>query len=223
MATYEDFLPEIQGRAYGVSEPMVEMYVRSAAIEFCEATRLWRRQVQEYAFEGDGRIDITGIDEDQEELEAILPGTYNGVQIGTVPPAMNGAAFDRYAAIDFEGEQRGAPMYVFELPDEPNTLGVWPVPDKQYADLTFVIALKPKITATVIPDFLLRDYRKAIIEGALASIYDTVGQSFYNPSRAEIAERRFARAILNGKVAANRGRLIGGNLSVQMRPFAKGQ
>ena len=222
MATYDDFLSEIQGRAYGVSEPQVEQYVRIAAIEFCETTRLWTRQVQEYAFKGDGRVDITGFDEDQEDFEALVMGPYNGIQVVPIPPMMSGSELNSYAAANFEGMQQGHPAYVFELPEETSTVGVWPIPDKQYADLTFKIILKPSTTATILPDFLQKNWRRAIIEGALMHIHGLMGMSYTDPRREATAMKKFENAKLAGRIAANRGRAVDGNLTVQMRPFSFG-
>ncbi len=222
MATYEQFLSEVKARAYGVSDPQAEQYIRIAAIDFCEATRLWVRQVQEYAFKDDGRVDITNFDEDEESLEALVMEQYNGVNIGHIPPAMSGGELTKYANMNFDGLQRGSPMYVFELPEEPSTVGVWPIPDKQYADLAFKIILKPSETATVLPDFLYKNWRRAIVEGALMYLYGLSGLPFTDPRREETAMKRFENAKLNGRVAANRGRSVSGNLEVQMRPFALG-
>jgi hypothetical protein len=223
MATvFETLYPSIKLRAYGASEPLIEMYLRETAIDFCEKTYIWTRLVEEYAFEGDGRITLANIEEGQEELEAVIPGVYNTYRVLGVPPINMPGSLNAFAGLTFDGESRGAPQYIYQIPEEENTLAVWPIPDKQYSNIVFTIVLKPANTATTLPDFLAKHYRDALIEGTLARLYQVVGQPFYNPQAADKAEIKYARARLDARVSANRGRAVAGNLQVTANAFATG-
>lgn len=224
MATaFEILYPSIKLRAYGASDPLIEMYLRETAIDFCEQTHLWTRLAEEFAFKGDGRIVLASIDEDQETLEAVIPGVFANYRVLGVPPINMPASMNAFAGLSFAGESEGAPQFIYQLPEEENTVAVWPIPDKQYSNIVFTIILKPSINSTVLPDFLVNHYRDAMVEGTLSRLLQVNGQPFYSPDAAGKAGVKYAAKVLNGRVAANRGRTVSGNLQVVAQPFATGR
>jgi hypothetical protein len=220
MATYDDFLAEVRMHAYSVPEPVVELYVRSAAIKFCENTRIWTRLTQDYAFAGDARLQVGDSFTEDEEFESVEDVWYNQTPLRPRATAAIGAAVTYFASLDGAGAQKGDPQVFFEVPGELGVVGVYPFPAEQVADaFTLRVALKPTRSATQLPDLLRRDWNDAIIAGALSYIHAIKGEPYSDPAQAAARALEFASYIVDGRVAASRGRGVVGDFGVMHRSF----
>jgi hypothetical protein len=221
MATYDDFLTEIRVHAYAVPEPVVELYVRRAAIKFCEKTRVYQRVIQEYAFANEGRIDLSAYSTSDETFESVEAGWYLNVPLDIKTSTVPNAPLNYFAAATFGTDATFAdPKVIFSLPDERDVVGVWPVPKELKVDaFTLRISLKPSNTTTIIPEILLRDHNEAIVDGALSYILAIQNQPWTNGPESLIRKSSFAKAMVDARIEVDKGRSATGDQSVQMRAF----
>lgn len=168
MKDIEIFLPNIMPFAPGCAIPAAYQWIRQAAIEFCERTRLWR-----YADE----FDVT-----DDAAEALI------APYGAVVHEIEACSFDGQplepkttAWLDSrengwrDGLLTGIPHYVTQI--EPDTLRLVPA---MAGKVSLALRLKPTFDADELPDFLADHYRQTIADGALGRILLLPDQSFTN-------------------------------------------
>jgi hypothetical protein len=222
MATYDDFLPEIRLRAPHVSEPVVQLYVRRAAIRFCERTLIYTRLTQDFAFAGEGRVDFGGFNTEEEEYESCVAAWYLQTKLDPLAEPQLDTPIPFFAnGFSYGDAQQNTPRVFFEITGERNVIGVYPLPAVQVQDaFTFRLAFKPADASTVIPDVLRRDWSDAIVEGALSYILAVKGQPWTDAKGAQDAAIMFQSYITAARIAAQRGRNVTADLVVAPRPFA---
>lgn len=183
MSTLDSFLPEVRPWAPGVPDATAYKALRSAAIEFCERTKLWKYESTTAVLSTDPAtstivtptdsvvfdIEVALFEEVEldpkatRDLDAILQGWRTG-ELGT-----------------------GQPQYITQI--EQNTLTLVPAPSAD-GDLYLCLRLKPSQTATTLPSFM-SDYAECLGWGALGRILTVPGQSYSNPELATYYTARF--------------------------------
>lgn len=164
MAGFDTLLPRIVTRAVQVPEPAAIDAIREATIELCEKARAWPFQVD---------VTLTSAAADE------IP----------VPP---GAVLHEIETVRFDG-RRLEPRTIYDLEDRfsaANTQGA-PAYYAQLLEGSIIVKppapgevirvsgyLKPDIRAAEAPDYLLREHRELIADGALARLLLIPGQAW---------------------------------------------
>jgi hypothetical protein len=183
MSTLDSFLPEVRPWAPGVPDTTAFKALRSAAIEFCERTKLWKYESTTAVLAANPAtstivtpagsavqdIEVALFDGNEltpkgtRDLDDILPGWRTG-DVGT-----------------------GLPQYITQI--QQDTLTLAPAP---YADgsLYLCLRLKPSQSTLTLPDFLA-NYAECIGWGALGRLLTVPGQSYSNPELATYYTTRF--------------------------------
>jgi hypothetical protein len=79
-------------------------------------------------------------------------------------------------------------------------LHLYPIPEDLSTDgLEVHVILEPDKTCTTVPDFLYRDYRDEIADGALAELFGAVSVPWYDQALADRYEAEFKNGYNNAK------------------------
>ena len=164
MADFDTILPRVTTRAAKVAEPAAIDAIREAVIELCERARVWPFQV-----------DLTLTTAEADDI-----------------PVPAGAVLHEIETVRFDG-RRLTPRTIYDLEDRfsaSNTPGA-PAYYAQHLEGTIIVKppapgevirikgfLKPDITATEAPDYVLREHRELIADGALARLLLIPGQAW---------------------------------------------
>lgn len=182
MSELDAFLPAILPYAPGCAELAATAALLKAAQTFCERTRLWRYEAS---------LDL-------------VPST------GDLVPVPVGASLFEIESARLDGRSL-TPKSLHELNrtrstwrDEADGQGRWLTQESPGSvrvvpmcsgALSLSLFLRPTDDATSLPDFLLRDYRQCLGDGALAELLMLPAQSFSNPQAAQFYAQRFDNRI----------------------------
>lgn len=199
----------------GCPQPVVEQYVRDAAIDACERTLAWRYEqpsirltqgVYDYPYE-----QPTG-----SEVHAFLTASVNGTPLEPVTLEKLYRLYPDWPSLD--PERRAGPRFISQLDVDNFTLA--PVPDDtETYDLKMIVALKPLRDSHSMDKSAMDDLENVIMHGALRELLVLPNKNWSDRELAtyhakqyitKTAERR-ARAMLGAGRAS---------VSVQMRPLA---
>lgn len=215
MATraFLDIVNRLMPSVPGCPTPIVEQYVRDAAIEACERTLAWRYEQP--------RIRLTQGVHDYEyepptdaEVHAVLTATCNGVKM---KPVNLEQMHDIYPKWPYDGPDAEAdPRYVTQL--DPDNFAVAPLPDATAYDIRMIVALKPLRTATGMDKTALDDLENVVMHGALQHLLVLPDRTWSDRELATYHAKQFAFKLAERRARSNIG-AARSSMRVQMQPF----
>lgn len=115
-------------------------------------------------------------------------------------------------------EQAAEPRAITQL--TPDQFIVLPLPDddKTYT-LRLIYALKPKRSATGMPEYLLNELEDVIFHGALQELLVLPNEAWGDRELAAYHAKQYLSHVTERRARANLGN-VRGSMTVQMRPFA---
>lgn len=213
--TFHSLVQRLATSVPGCPFPVIEKYVRDAAIDVCERSLAWR-YVQPPIRLTPGVYDYPYETPIGTEVHAFMAVTVNGRPITPITLADVSRLYPGWPIPDVD--KRADPRFVFQL--DSDNFALAPIPDdKQEYDLTMVVALKPLRAATGMDETAMDDLENVIMHGALRDLLilpnknwtDRELATYHAKQYTYMATERRARADLGAGRAA---------LSVQMRPLA---
>lgn len=183
MKSLDAFYPAIMPFAPGVPRPTANNWIRQAAIEFCERTKLWRFE-DDFTVEG-GTEDImaqpgsTAISIELAQLDGV-----------TLDPVTTKWLDDHYSGWRTDTEVVGGGQYITQL--EQDTFRIIP---NSSGSLYLSLILKPTHDAKSLPDFMANKHRQVIADGALGRILAIPNQSFTDLQMAATCAALFNGAL----------------------------
>jgi hypothetical protein len=178
MIELDVFLTKIMPYVPGCPEPTAFAGILKAAQEFCERTRLWRDEDSFTLTPTSCNVVCAPEGADLFEIEH---ASLDGNPLEPISLADLNRRYPRWRELD-----SGQGQWITQI--EPGSVVVVPTCTGALKLSTF---LRPSEEAEQLPDFLARDYRQCIADGALAEILMLPGQSFTDPSRAQFYSLRF--------------------------------
>lgn len=184
MKPFDAFMTLITPYAKGVPIATANNCIRLAAIEFCEKTRLWK-------YNDSFTVNPT----DYEVLCAPEGAIVHEIESSR----FNGRLIDRKLPAQMDAEHPGwrtdttvaqASRFITQL--ETGTFILYP---RAAGVLDMSLWLKPTADASILPDFLVEQYRNVIAEGALSYILMTPGQPFSSPDLAQFYGLKFQNQL----------------------------
>lgn len=205
MATsLEVFLPMIRGRLPGCPDMILYDAVRDACIEFCKRSRLLTEDITLDVVQGERTVELQpDSDTAWEVLKVWRPD-------GDVLTASN-----RQDVADSDYDINiGTPQWYYVEGDRLLVLGAYP---DAAETLNARVTIRPKDTATRVPDTLWQDYRQNICAGARAWVRRHYGEWINDKQEAEDRDV-FEQGIHQASLRRARG---GANASLRVRahPF----
>ena len=203
MAEVKELVPSVQEMARLCPVKRIKDSIMDAAIDFCRRSLVWRVQTTDDIVAGTDTYTLampTGA-----AIGAIEIVTVDGIQIPMWTSPWPHSSTSGGAV--FYGVNQDKQVRLYPIPAESVTDGL----------VVSVVAIPDK-TGTVIPDFLLDDYKDAIVSGALASVMAIIGQPWANAQVAMYHQKMFSRAIGGARIAIMRA-MSTSSISLSLRPI----
>lgn len=184
MATWDQWLPELQLCAANAPVPLIHQCLNRAARTFLRETRLWQEWLEP--------VDVTGVPLQEYTFE--LP---QGAELLRLERAtVDGRPLDVVNARDLPSDpwrhaQGGAYLVSTDLNN-------FTVVVHGNGGVQVYVSLVPSLRATGIPDHLAGNHHEAIREGAKAELLNIPGTQFAAPDQAAVALAYFRQACDRG-------------------------
>ena len=199
----------------GCPQPVIEQYVRDAAIEVCERTLAWRYEqplirltqgVYEYPYENPT----------QSEVHSFLTVAVNGTAIEPATLEQIHRRFPDWPSTD--PSKRSNPRVILQI--DPDNFALAPIPDgaKDY-DLKMIVALKPLRSATGMDQTVFDDIENVVMHGALQHLLVLPNKNWADRELAAYHSKQYLYKTTERRARANIG-AGRASMSVQMRPLA---
>ena len=213
--TFLDVVNRLSPSVPGCPTPVIEQYVRDAAIEACERTLAWRYEqpavrlvtgAHHYEFETP----------DDAEVHAFLTATVNGTSL---KPITIEQLYDILPKWPYQASNEYAePRYVTQI--DPDHFCVAPLPDNSKAyDVRMIVCLKPLRSATKMDKKFLDELENVIMHGALQHLLVLPDRTFSDRELASYHAKQFAFKIAERRARTNLG--VGkASMRVQAQKFA---
>ena len=204
---YIDLAEYIRSEVQGAPDFLIERSVREASIEFCVKTDVYRLEPEDLQI-------IAKID----EYDVTIPTSTelnHIIDIYRAGRPLQPISYTRLLEISGDGTQRSKPQYYSQRDN--TVLYVAPIPDEKET-LKALYSVKPSPTSTSIPNTIGREYREALVHGAIYRLQMMSGQSWSNPGSASNNKGLFDQRV--GQVTREvKYGYSGGSLSVRYRAF----
>ena len=197
MKTWAQFYDYVIPELPGVASDLVDIHLRDTAIDLCEQT--WVLQADHDNISTIAGIYEYELDSPESQCE-VLAIKQAWIDNGPIDPISQDDLWK--ANIDWRTVS-GTPTYHSQQ-DNANVL-LYAVPDRVYT-LSMVVALRPTVTSTGVPDRIYADYRRAIAAGAKAVLMAQPAKPWSNPERSEFYRAEYEAAITKTTVLVNRAR-----------------
>lgn len=210
MVPVSSFLSRLLPNVIGCPEPLATQALLDSAIAFCEQSLVATADLDPAAL----RAGVTQYELDlpaQTRLGQVLRVWADNKLLVAAP---SHSVTEREPMV-------GEPLYYYSRDvDEQVVLNLYPAPNKDTAGgLVVRVATVPTRTATSVHSALFNEWSEAIVEGAMARLYDTPGQMFTNEAKALVLSQKVRARTNTARVEALRGRVVS-SMSMTMRPFA---
>ena len=199
----------------GCPQPIVEQYVRDAAIEACERTLAWRYEqpsirltpgVHDYAYETP----------DDTEVHAFITATCNGKKLAPVTLEQMYDLFPKWP--NQSSDEYSEPRYVTQL--DVDNFSVAPLPDASVKfDVRMIVVLKPLRSATEMDKTVLDDLENVVMHGALQHLLVLPDRTWSDRELASYHAKQFAYKLSERRARTNLGNSRA-SMRVQMQKFA---
>jgi hypothetical protein len=199
----------------GCPQPVIEQYVRDAAIEACERTLGWRYEqplirltpgVYDYPYENP-----TG-----SEVHAFLTASVNGSPLEPMTLEQIHRIYPDWPSTD--QSKRSDPRYIFQI--DVDNFAIAPIPgdDKDY-DVKMIVALKPLRDSTGMDKTAFDDLENVIMHGALQHLLVLPNKNWSDRELAAYHAKQYLFKTVERRARNNIG-ASRATVSVQMRPLA---
>ena len=191
---YSDLLPFILPELPGCSDPLAEQHIRSAVIDFCAQSKLWRvaqDPIGVYAGQAEYDIDLpTGT-----SLVQIMSCLVDGAPISPTSSDQLDADYPRWQKVG--GRAQWFLQFV------PTSFFIAPVPDTSIeSGITMMLSVKPSRASAGFPDWIADQYHDALVAGAKARLMRQAGRPWSNPQQAMFEQAIYDRGISTATAAA---------------------
>ena len=213
--TFLDIVNRLSPSVPGCPTPVVEQYVRDAAIEACERTLAWRYEQPAIRLVP-GAYDYAYDTPDDAEVHAFITATINGKQL---TPVTIEQLYDLYPTWPNQSSNEYAePRYITQL--DPDNFSVAPLPDStQNYDVRMIVCLKPLRTATKMDKKFLDELENVIMHGALQHLLVLPDRTWSDRELASYHAKQFAFKLSERRARTNIG-ASKSSVRVQAQKFA---
>jgi len=193
--TYSSWLQDVSVAVPGAPKDIVTDSIKDSIRDFCQSTLLWVKQLDAINIvAGTATYTLTAPAAAQASVVNIDRAEFEGSPMG--PESMD--VLDR--STEAWRQQTGPASYSYMV-DAEKVLRLRYIPtENKTGALVIWAALKPLLTATILPDFLYDEWYECILNTAIAALFGMPRQVFTNIQEAEYfgmlanAERSRAKA-----------------------------
>ena len=199
--TVLDIVNRLSPSVPGCPTPIIEQYVRDAAIEACERTLAWRYEqprirlvvgAHDYAYESPTDA----------EIHAFITATVNDE---VLTPVTLDKIYELYPKWPNQPTtSRAKPRHITQL--DPDHFSVAPVPDDAESyDIRMIVCLKPLRTADSMDKTVLDELENVIMHGALQHLLVLPDRSWSDRELAAYHAKQFIFKLSERRARANLG------------------
>lgn len=213
--TFLSIVTRLSPSVPGCPTPVVEQYVRDAAIEACEKTLAWRYEQPRIRLVP-GAYDYEYDTPNDAEVHAVLTATVNENRL---TPVTLEQMYDMYPKWPNQAiDERAEPRYVTQL--DPDHFSLAPVPDNSVTyDVRMIVCLKPLRTATKMDKTVLDELENVIMHGALQHLLVLPDRTWSDRELATYHAKQFVMKTAERRARTNLG-ASKASMRVQMQRFA---
>lgn len=190
----DDLLHYVRLELPAVMDVIVSQAIAATASDFCTRTRVWD-EIQDPVALVDG---VSQYDMDAPSCARVLTlANVWAAERELVPVTM---ATLVQLLPNWQTAQGSQPQY-YNAARDLKAITVYPIPTGALgARLTFRAQYAPKVTATVLPDFLAEDYHDALLSGAKARLMVQSNVLWSNPAMAAYHAQIYERAVAQARI-----------------------
>lgn len=204
MAKWSDFYPLVKINLPGCPESVVDNAIKTACIDFCNRSLVWQQAVEAGSIIKGERTYNFNFGGNEYVIAAPLVLIINDRTI--TPPRQipvsksNRMDLDKFTPNWRTIESEYPSGYFME---NASALVLVGTPTKNIPNgLHLLCAVKPKRTATTLPDFIYETWADTIADGALAILYAMTGKIWARPELVTHHARKFRASISRAKSKA---------------------
>lgn len=215
---FNDVVQRLVTNVPGCPFPVIERYVRDAAIEVCEKTLVWKVEQPAITLT-QGIYNYAYTPPIDTEVHAFLSVTINDQPIHALTVEQLYQLFPDWPNTTPEALSR--PQYIAHLDADNFVLA--PVPDDaEPYDIDMLVVLKPLRTAAGMEETILDEIENTVMDGALHRLYMLPDKNWTNMNLGQYHGQLFVSRITERRARANLG-AGRASMSVRMRPLARGR
>lgn len=212
---FNEIVTRLSPSVPGCPTPVIEQYVRDAAIVACEKTLAWRYEQPKvrltpgaYFYQYDAPTDA--------EVHAFITATVNGTKL---TPVTLEDLYDIYPKWPNQSvDERSEPRYITQL--DPDNFAVAPLPDAAVKyDVRMIVCLKPLRTADKMDKTILDELENVIMHGALQHLLVLPDRTWSDRELASYHAKQFTVGLAERRARTNLG-ASKASMRVQMQRFA---
>lgn len=213
--TFLSLVNRIAPSVPGCPQPIIQQYVRDAAIEACERTLAWRYEQPTIRLTP-GVYEYPYTNPLQTEVHAFLTATVNNVPLTPVTLEQLYGMYPDWPNLALD--KRSDPRVICQL--DPDNFILAPLPDdSQTYDVKMIVALKPLRTATEMDQNVFDDLENVIMHGALQHLLVLPDKNWTDRELASYHAKQYLYKTTERRARANIG-AARASMSVAMRPLA---
>ena len=212
---FDSLVPRLSPSVPGCPQPVIEQYVRDAAIEACEKTLAYRH-IQNKIPLTSGVYDYPYDPPTNTEVHAFLSASIDGTHMTPLPLEEFQDRFPKWP--DFVVAEHGIPRFISQL--DADTFIVTPTPDnaKTY-ELRMVIAVKPLRTSYDMDTTAFDELENIIMHGALQNLLILPERTWSDRELGAFHAKQFLYKTAERRARANLG---AARNSLRVKPVAFG-
>lgn len=184
MALHADLIDAVRSEAREAPGQAIGDHIRATVVEFCKRSRVWedRQTIVLSAGQADYRLRI------------LLEGRVDQVLSARLEWAGGGRALKKVPFI--EAPSSGEPRAFSETP---GFIHFDPTPDKDGLSARLHVVYVPTIGSRTFPDFVLDEWRDALVWGATARLLKQPDKPWSNVERGMYLDREYHLAIRDAR------------------------
>ena len=212
---FDSLVPRLSPSVPGCPQPVIEQYVRDAAIEACERTLAYR-YVQNKIALTTGVYDYPYEPPTNTEVHAVLNASIDGNPLTPLPFEEFQDRFPKWP--DFVAADYGVPKYLSQL--DADTFVVTPSPDslKTY-ELRMIVAVKPLRTSYDMDTTVFDELENLIVHGALQNLLILPERTWSDRELAAFHAKQYVYKSAERRARTNLG---SARNSLRVKPVAFG-
>lgn len=212
---FSDIVNRISPSVPGCPYPIIEQYVRDAAIEVCERTLTWRYEQPKIRLTP-GVYDYPYEVPEETEVHAFIAATCNGNVLSPISLETLYSRIPQWP--DMTIAQRSDPRFITQY--DPDNFIVAPIPDNAVNyDVRMIVALKPMRDAESMSKTVLDEIENAVTHGALMNLLVMPDKPWMDRDLASYHARQYTFKTAERRARTNLG-TGRSSMSVKMKPFA---
>ncbi len=198
---FDSLVPRLSPSVPGCPQPVIEQYVRDAAINACEKTLAYRH-VQSKIPLTTGVYDYPYDPPTNTEVHAVLSASIDGSPMTSLPLESFQDKFPKWP--DFLPAEYGCPKYLSQL--DADTFIVTPTPDalKTY-EIRMVIAVKPLRSSIDMDTTTFDELEDLILHGALQNLLILPERTWSDRELAAFHAKQYLYKAAERRARANLG------------------